>query len=209
MRREHDIMIETPVLPSEYSRLNYIECSGTQYFNTGVKPNPNFKWYYVFQWLDLNSDDSNFNGCEDWSSTSTDIIIRIAQRPDGNRGTSIVYGDLGNFASYIAFDYPNTSKTTFYLENGHQYVDDVEVSQGVITKSSDCNIFFFANDGGKHSPYHYCKQARMYYSWMKFGDILVREFIPALRVSDSKPGLYDTVNSVFYTNAGSGEFLYA
>lgn len=44
---------------------------------------------------------------------------------------------------------------------------------------------------------------------MKFGDILVREFIPALRVSDSKPGLYDTVNSVFYTNAGSGEFLYA
>jgi len=34
-------------------------------------------------------------------------------------------------------------------------------------------------------------------------------FIPALRIADIKPGLYDLVNNQFYTNAGTGEFLYA
>lgn len=31
--------------------------------------------------------------------------------------------------------------------------------------------------------------------------------IPVYRKSDSKPGLYDTVNDIFYTNQGSGEFV--
>ena len=37
---------------------------------------------------------------------------------------------------------------------------------------------------------------------------MIREFIPSLRVSDNKPGLYDTVNNEFYVNQGTGEFLY-
>lgn len=34
-------------------------------------------------------------------------------------------------------------------------------------------------------------------------------FIPAFRIADNKPGLYDLVNNQFYTNAGTEEFLYA
>ena len=34
-------------------------------------------------------------------------------------------------------------------------------------------------------------------------------YTPALRTADSKPGLLDKVNNVFYINAGTGEFLYA
>ena len=37
---------------------------------------------------------------------------------------------------------------------------------------------------------------------------LVREFIPCYRKSDKEVGLYDLVNSIFYTNAGTGTFLY-
>ena len=36
-----------------------------------------------------------------------------------------------------------------------------------------------------------------------------RHYLPALRMADSKPGLYDIINNQFYTNAGTGEFLYA
>jgi len=36
---------------------------------------------------------------------------------------------------------------------------------------------------------------------------VVRHFFPCYRKSDMKPGMYDTVNGVFYTNAGSGEFI--
>ena len=36
---------------------------------------------------------------------------------------------------------------------------------------------------------------------------LEREFYPCYRVSDSVAGMYDKVNDVFYTNAGSGTFV--
>jgi len=39
------------------------------------------------------------------------------------------------------------------------------------------------------------------------GTTLVRNMIPCYRRSDLKPGMYDTVNNVFYTNSGSGEFI--
>ena len=50
----------------------------------------------------------------------------------------------------------------------------------------------------------YCKvyALRLYDS----SKILVRNMIPAIRNSDNKPGMYDTVTGAFYTNAGSGEF---
>ena len=41
-----------------------------------------------------------------------------------------------------------------------------------------------------------------------FNNSLVRDFVPCIRNSDNKPGMYDRVNNVFYTNQGSGEFLY-
>lgn len=34
------------------------------------------------------------------------------------------------------------------------------------------------------------------------------DLIPCYRISDRKPGMYDIVNNVFYTNAGTGEFSY-
>ena len=39
-------------------------------------------------------------------------------------------------------------------------------------------------------------------------DVLKLQGIPALRIADNRPGLYDIVNNYFYTNAGIGEFLY-
>ena len=39
------------------------------------------------------------------------------------------------------------------------------------------------------------------------GEVL-GHFIPALRKSDSKPGMYDLVSGQFFTNQGTGEFSY-
>lgn len=36
----------------------------------------------------------------------------------------------------------------------------------------------------------------------------VRDMVPAIRKSDNKPGMYDLINNVFYTNAWTGEFEY-
>ena len=36
----------------------------------------------------------------------------------------------------------------------------------------------------------------------------IRNLVPALRSSDGKPGMFDTVSKNFYVNQGTGEFLY-
>ena len=36
----------------------------------------------------------------------------------------------------------------------------------------------------------------------------IRNLVPALRASDGKPGMFDTVSKNFYLNQGTGEFLY-
>lgn len=36
----------------------------------------------------------------------------------------------------------------------------------------------------------------------------IRNLVPALRASDGKPGMFDTVSKNFYVNQGTGEFLY-
>lgn len=36
----------------------------------------------------------------------------------------------------------------------------------------------------------------------------IRNLVPALRASDGKPGMFDTVSENFYVNQGTGEFLY-
>jgi len=48
---------------------------------------------------------------------------------------------------------------------------------------------------------------RVEYSKIYDNGTLVRNMIPCYRRSDLKPGMYDTVNNVFYTNSGSGEFI--
>lgn len=59
---------------------------------------------------------------------------------------------------------------------------------------------FYIGDGS------YSNNCRMYYCKIWDKGALVRDFVPCYRKADNKPGMYDKVNDVFYTNDGSGEF---
>lgn len=39
------------------------------------------------------------------------------------------------------------------------------------------------------------------------GNNIVRNFVPCYRKSDNEAGMYDTVNNIFYTNVGDGDFV--
>lgn len=47
---------------------------------------------------------------------------------------------------------------------------------------------------------------RIYHCYIKDGDTYIYNLYPVYRKSDNKPGMYDIVNGVFYTNQGTGEF---
>lgn len=49
---------------------------------------------------------------------------------------------------------------------------------------------------------------RIYYYQQKRDGELVADFVPCYRKSDNKPGMYDLVTNEFFSNQGTGQFLY-
>ena len=68
---------------------------------------------------------------------------------------------------------------------------------------------------GRHYIYHHTNtegvnelgNARIYSLKFYDGSVIVRNFVPCYSISDGEAGLYDTVNGVFYSNQGTGEFI--
>ena len=69
----------------------------------------------------------------------------------------------------------------------------------VTTNAQNLEIFSYNRLYNLNGKIYYVK---MYNS----NNILLRNFVAAVRKSDNKPGLYETINGVFYTNGGTGDF---
>lgn len=61
--------------------------------------------------------------------------------------------------------------------------------------------------GGKDPDNWGCVGKLYYFKIFDSNNTLVRSFIPVIRKSDKKPGMFDLVEQKFYTNQGTGEFL--
>ena len=91
------------------------------------------------------------------------------------------------------------------LANGSQKVDGVEYGNATLSVTPFSIYLFDSNQDWGH---WYCKGVRLDAAKIYSGDTLLRDYCAAMRLSDNKPGMYDFVNGVFYTNAGNGEFLF-
>lgn len=214
MKREYTT--RTIILPTGYTQLQYIKSTGTQYINTGVTCGGNkFRNYQEFEKYD----------------TSTGGVLFGSSSNNDNQWTCNPYFApnsqmLNLFPIYLGGI--GGMMTMVWVHNVKSFID---VTVDDINKSFECNLAFGNNvnlnansDRGPSTIYPnvlYIFASRrgtitqnlskhiLYRHIMWINDVKVRDFIPALRDSDSKPGLYDIVNDVFYTNAGTGEFLYA
>lgn len=201
-KREHTLTSEKPPLPSGYRQLEYLESTLRQYIDTGVKGNKYISWE-----LRLRATNTSFvscaNGVQDWGSGN--ILLRID--PDSqNRYMRMYFCDHSNVQDVYTVQHDNNWHT-FYVSNGSQKMDNVEYGQTTMTiTNQNRTIYIFSGNIGNAN--YYCRQ-QVEYSKIWENGVIVRDYIPALRIADNKPGLYDLVNNQFYTNAGTGEFQYA
>lgn len=197
--------IRKSLLPSAYQQVEYIESSGTQYIDTGVIGGNTVGYDLSFVPTNVSGDNAYIGVRE---STNTASRFTLGSNTNG------LYAGFNDLTYYqYQGQQPRLTDGTKYnvkvnLNNDRQFVLDGNVGSNnfenltlaTITK----NIFVFcANWGG--SP-NYFQSSKLYSLIITDGTTLVRNFIPCYRKADSVIGLYDTVNSVFYTNAGSGTF---
>lgn len=177
-------------VPQGYTKLDYIEVTGTQYIDTGFVPNQDTRIVCEFMYKGGNG----VYGARNTVSTRN-FSMRVI-----NGYWQFGYGD-GVTSGTIASETKNwhvadQNKNTLYIDG------ELAATREYVTFSAPKSIAIGAIKAGS-----------MYYGEGLYRDfrvydngVLVRDMIPC-KNPDGKIGMYDTLNAKFYGNAGSGEFI--
>lgn len=186
----------TSILPSGYTQVDYIQSSGTQYIDTGytftsTKEKIDFKYTPLVI--------ENARVCGSYISQHRGMIIQPRQQDMaevGNTGITPTFSISAN-TDYKVMLEANEGNYTF--EFGENSQTGTYTSTPITNRS---HYIFAVNYTGTTTK----ASMKLYYYKMYDNDVLVRDYIPCYRNSDNEIGLYDLVNNVFYTNAGTGTF---
>lgn len=207
---------QAPLLPKEYKQVEYLKSTGTQYINTNYsyKYNSSFELILKFDNLRPQAEYINSNMVfivsRDISLGKRAISINFGGGYDQNQILYVWSGDditvnqinIGNII--LSKNLLTIRGTTFSYGD---YVKEISLNTNTIEKPMLLFGGYLLSTGNVVLPFSaydmYVYDFKLYEN-----DNLVRHYIPCYRKSDKKPGLYDIVNNVFYTNQGTGEFLY-
>ena len=190
-------------LPIEYQEVEYIQSSGTQYIDTGFVPNNNTEIMLVF--TNTNATTGNYY-CIFGTRTTANNDNTFALWIDTNRrfGAFYVTEGIGQSLTLFPTSIDVTAKHTATMKGRVAEIDSVSVTCPATSSSPAYSFYIGAcNTAGTAE---YFSKILIYESKIYDNEILVRDFVPCYRKADNVAGLYDLVNNVFYTNAGSGVF---
>ena len=190
-------------LPSGYTRLNYLESTGTQYIDLGVTPSEIAKMQLIFDYqiTDDFTKNSILLGTYDGSNWGFFQIFAYVnydnigfQFADKNTNT---YVSKDNVRKNINI---NLLNKTITINNYSPLLLTIDTSYAIRT-----NIYLFCRN--TKNTANLFISARIYSFKIQNDDVLYRNFVPALDTAN-KPCLYDTVSKQPFYNEGTGEFLY-
>jgi len=191
-------------LPSGYTRLLYLESSGTQYIDTGLYTKATQKYY-----VKCRSSTGSINILGNNLTTGCGMFLQTTLPTGYFRFGTANYIQRGLVPSNNANDMLMSAKIDingFYLQD---YLPDSYLPIGtfddnsVVEDSSIHNILFGRTTGENARQ---LSASKIYFFACDEGDTRIREMYPAMRNSDSELGMYDVINNEFYTNSGTGTF---
>ena len=187
--------VPAPKLPSGYTELEYIQSSGTQYIDTGFKPNQDTR---VVTKFDMIQTDTAWRKL--WGSGSGSYNLDFALWNDGTTKLQSYYGTKTNNAVPIT----SMSLNVDANKNIWEYSGEtITFDKNNFTCAYSMYIFNVNKD---NSSAYLPGMMKLYFFKIYNNEVLVRDFIPCKNPSGAI-GLYDTVNNKFYQNVGSGTFI--
>lgn len=186
-------------LPGGYTDVDYIESTGTQYINTGFKPDQDTRIVCDFQLISTSGWRTVFGV---WSLSGGSYINAFTFLATSGGVFSSYYGN-----SQVSFS-ADVYTTERYIVDKNKNSCEVGTSTVLNTTSTfsqNNNLYLFSgNTDGVASE---LSGVRIYSCEIYNNDTLVHNFIPCLNLN-GKPCLYDTVTKQDYLNSGTGEFIY-
>jgi hypothetical protein len=191
-------------LPSSYQRVEYISSNTTvgQYIDTGVIPS------YV----------DGFKIDMDFAPTT--LGNRYALIANYNQGEGQLSLEL-NASNKVRFwmntgnkDVASTTSVTTGKNNIKLYYDgskyivntngEIKTENYAVTAVPTTSLYLFLDRAKRTTTF--TKPLKIYDCKIWGDGELLRHFIPCYRKSDNVIGMYDIINSTFYTNKGTGSF---
>lgn len=211
---------ESPKLPDEYQEVEYLSTDGYAYIDTGIKPSTRDKHEAVFDCQLTNSTGQVLFGSVlgAWNATVNSwMLFRPHQSATINR-VQLWYRLSGYtnrlFSSENHF-VPGTKQQLLVEQTSDTAVriklnstlDESITTRNDSIEGNQPNYFLLSYQKTDMTVPNNTTMKIYRYKLSQNG-VLVRDFIPCYRRSDNKPGMYDIVNKVFYSNAHSdGEFI--
>ena len=171
------VLWEKGLLPSGYTQLEYIKSTGTQYIMIPSKE------YVVNEELEIDFAYTVFNGNYPtvYGSNKSEIYTNL-------NGDVLTYGNI------------SISEPRKFELNQKQTIKAKFTSTFSFVQA----LFAYARGVGNTEYY---SRGRMYKFIDRLNGVEIFNMIPAMRNSDGKVGMYDTVTKQFFTNVGTGEFI--
>ena len=197
-------------LPNEYTRVNYIASSGTQYINTQVIPTSDT---LIFEWEGRDDDPSgntslfaseyavggvysnrDFGGVLHGNNTTRRVYV--------GKSTGLAVGYSSTDGLFHKWSLNILSNHTLYMVKDGTQLTSVSWT-GTLNRYN--SIALFCN----HTTNSFSQKASVAYKYFRLRDEGGFLFwgIPAKRKSDSVLGMYDLVTKQFFTNSGTGTFV--
>lgn len=191
-------------LPIEYEQVEFIKSNGNQWIDTGYAFKDDFAWEIDFEGLSV----TLFGG-----RTSTVRTAILYQYAVGNYTSAPIAGFNGQTTPFKFADLSSgrhTLKMAVKQNKGSVWIDGVQTYNETPFSGSyisgTTQAVFADNFGDGNISEHTISKLFSLKMWQS-GE-LVRNFIPCYRKEDGEAGLYDTVTKAFFTNQGTGNFIY-
>ena len=190
-------------IPKGYIPLAYIESTGTQYIDLGIKPSDDMEFEIEYQSLAARA--TKLFGCEVNSRSLFDAYnvgkagatIRVFAHGGANGGSPTEITTIAGQKNILKLVIKNGNYSVYV--NGELVA--TSPAAGVVP---NLNIFLFASNRNG-SPDGYGPQI-VYGCRVKKSGELVGDFRPYLN-DNGEAGMYNTVDRKFHKNLGTGEFI--
>lgn len=203
------LKVTEPTWRDTYREVEYLESTGKQYINTGVKVTPDYTVEVTFVMTQRNATWDTLFGTR--NSSQARFTARWANSATGKLG---VHRSKGKTVTYESIDDANATKT-MVVDTWHtiklakrEYTFDGNLRKTFSATSSTAAfpypIYLFALcNAGSAADYGYfrIKKARIWND----KDELIRDYIPCVDL-DGIGGMYDVVNDTFTKSGSSTKF---
>lgn len=174
-------------LPADYQQVEFLQATGSQYI---IFP-------FSFQQYIQGTGNKEMRCIYEYASSALTWIVGSWYDETGNGGANIDNYNNGRWWLGGAYAISRGTSPNTKIE--------VVVSSSYSAHCTDQLVLFalYYRGGVRNAS----GTKKIYYFALVLDNENVIELIPCYRKADNAAGMYDTVNNVFHTNAGSGSFV--